>query len=347
MTELRIDVPAATTSVVLTLHPAEAPPDPPDPPAQTAGVWTSAAELAARPTSGPAWTALLAAAHAPATPNLANQDDMADVRVMARGLVFARTGDAAMRAEVVAACEAVVGTEGGARALALGRNLIGYVIGADLVGHRSDRFVAWLRAVRNHVSTEAGSIIQCHEDRPNNWGTHCGASRAAIAAYLDDKTDFGRCAMVFKGWLGDRAAYAGFSYGDLWWQANAAAPVGINPKGTMIQGHSVDGVLPDDQRRSGPFAWPPPKQNYVYEALQGAIAQAVVLSRRGFDVWNWSDKALLRAFTWLHSQAGFPAAGDDTWEPWIVNKAYGARFPAPLPSSPGKNVGFTCFTHGS
>ena len=43
-----------------------------------------------------------------------------------------------------------------------------------------------------------------------------------------------------------------------------------------------DGVLPDDQRRSGGFVWPPTKENYVWEALQGAIAQAVILHRAGF-----------------------------------------------------------------
>ncbi len=29
------------------------------------------------------------------------------------------------------------------------------------------------------------TLVECHENRPNNWGTHCGAS-AAVAAYLGD-----------------------------------------------------------------------------------------------------------------------------------------------------------------
>ena len=28
------------------------------------------------------------------------------------------------------------------------------------------------------------NLVECHEKRPNNWGNHCGASRAAVAAYL-------------------------------------------------------------------------------------------------------------------------------------------------------------------
>jgi len=107
----------------------------------------------------------------------------------------------------------------------------------------------------------------------------------------------------------------------------------------------VDGVLPDDQRRSGCFSWPPPKENYVYEGLQGALAQAIILSRQGYDVWNWRDKALLRAFQWLDQEARFPATADDSWQPHLVNFYYRTAFPAPIPSSPGKNVGWTDWTH--
>ena len=75
-----------------------------------------------------------------------------------------------------------------------------------------------------------------------------------------------RCAKVFKGWLGDRDMYADFKYKDCSWQAYPFRPVGINQKGATKSGHFIDGVLPDDQRRSGPFHWPPTKENYVYTA---------------------------------------------------------------------------------
>ena len=107
----------------------------------------------------------------------------------------------------------------------------------------------------------------------------------------------------------------------------------------------MDGVLPDDQRRGGGFQWPPPKENYVYEALQGAVVQAELLHRRGYDAWNWQNRALLRAFDWLHREAQFPAGNDDTWQPHLVNFRYGSSFPAPTPSSHGKSMGFTDWTH--
>jgi hypothetical protein len=70
-----------------------------------------------------------------------------------------------------------------------------------------------------------------------------------------------------------------------------------------------------------------------------------MLKRAGYDSFNWSDKALLRAFQWLHDQADFPATDDDSWEPHIINYYHGTSFPAPNPSSPGKNMGWTDWTH--
>ena len=102
--------------------------------------------------------------------------------------------------------------------------------------------------------------------------------------------------------------------------------MGINPAGSSIQGHSVDGVLPDDQRRAGSFTWPPPKENYVHEALQGAVTCAVILHNAGYDVFDWCDQALLRAVTWSRDVCNFPFQGDDTWMAPLVDAAYGTSF---------------------
>jgi hypothetical protein len=104
-------------------------------------------------------------------------------------------------------------------------------------------------------------------------------------------------------------------------------------------------VLPDDQRRAGGWSWPPPKENYVWEGLQGAIVQAELLHHAGYDVYSWQDRALLRAYTWLHTVCTFLAEGDDTWQAWIVNARYGTSFPAG--SGIGKNMGFTDWMYGS
>ncbi|MEL7047095.1 MAG: hypothetical protein AAGL66_19090, partial [Pseudomonadota bacterium] len=79
---------------------------------------------------------------------------------------------------------------------------------------------------------------------------------------------------------------------------------------------------------------------------QGALTQALRLERQGYPAWEWGDQALLRAYRWLHEQADYPVEGDDSWQPYLVNRAYMTDFPAPLPSRPGKGMGFTDWTHG-
>ncbi len=169
----------------------------------------------------------------------------------------------------------------------------------------------------------------------------------------DGDAELIRAAQVFKGYLGDRDESDGDSYTlpdsnfrGLSWQCDPSKPVGINPKGCTKDGHSIDGVLPDDQRRSGDFTWPPPKQNYVYTALQGVLPQAVILYRAGYDVWNWEDKAILRAFEWLYDQADYPAPRDDAWTAWLVDHYYntGGRFSAGLSISTGKTMDWTDWT---
>jgi hypothetical protein len=329
---------------------------PPSPAAANKGIWISDAEIAALPMSGSAWSRLKSTAdQSTGTPELSDQEDPVNVQVLAKALVYARTRDQKYRDDVVRALQSVAdsGTYSG-RALALARELGTYAIAADLISLNTanpsldTRFRAKIKALSTTATSGGpGDLVACHEDRPNNWGTHCGASRIAIDLYLGDKTDLARAVQVFRGWLGDRSAYAGFEFGDLSWQADSSKPVGVNPKGSIKLGHPIDGVLPDDQRRAGGFQWPPTKENYVYEALQGALAQAHMLSRAGYDVWNWQDKALLRAFQWLHNVDAFPATGDDTWQPHVVNYAYKTNFPAPVPSSPGKAFGWTDWTLSS
>ena len=315
-----------------------------------AGIWISRDEILALPTTGRAWEALKQAADQPlGEPRIGARDDNVDVQVLAKALVYVRTGEAHYRVEVVSGLVAAMGSENRGDVLSLARNLPGYVIAADLVGldPAIERFFrAWLKDLPTK-ELEGGSLRAIHERRPNNWGTHAGGSRAVIARYLENWDELERVATVFHGWLGDRSAYAGFDYGKLSWQSDPAHPVGINPRGATKEGHSIDGVLPDDQRRGGDFSWPPPHENYVYEALQGALLQAVVLHRAGYDVWAWEDRALLRAFQWLDRQADFPAEGDDSWQPHVINHFYRAGLHAVVPAQPGKNVGWTDWTLAS
>jgi hypothetical protein len=303
--------------------------------------------------SGPAWTALKRAADAAAgSPNLADMNQANNVLVLAKALVYARTGEARYRTEVIAGLRSVMGTEGGGETLALGRELAAYVIAADLIGLRhadpalDGTFRAWLRALLDRRLADGNSLTETHERRPNNWGTHAGASRAAVAAYLGDGAELARVATVFRGWTGDRSAYSGFSYGDLWWQSNPHAPVGVNPPGATIAGRNVDGVLPEEQRRTGEFTWPAPCGNYPHGALDGALLTAEVLQRAGYPAYGWGSNALLRAAVWLHS-SGCPPSGDNVWQLPLLDERYGSRFWGGGVVRPGKNFGWTDWLYGS
>jgi hypothetical protein len=307
--------------------------------------------------SGPAWNQLRSVADRPAgTPNLSDQDQMTNVYVLAKALVFVRTGQARYRDEVIRACMAAINTELDGRTLALGRELAAYVIAADLVRlNAADDavFRAWLRRTLSEV-LDNRTLQSTHEDRPNNWGTMAAASRAAVAAYLGDSAELERTAQVFRGWLGDRSAYAGFDFGsDLSWHADRDRPVGINPRGAVRDHESIDGALPDDMRRGCSLRFPPCPTGYAWEALQGATVAAAILHRQGYDTWNWSDQALRRAVQFLFNlNQRYPtsqwwAEGDDEWIIWLVNSAYGTDFPTRIPARPGKNMGWTDWTHAS
>ena len=323
------------------------------------GIWLSKEEIAKLPTSGSAWNNVLSYANGSVNnPSLQLRDyssDHSNVRTYTKALVYARTGNNTMRQEVRTILEKIIGTHKGGDELAVLRNMYAYVISADLIDLKSydpSFDTTWRNFIRLTLTEGSGgscsSIIECHNKRPNNWGAEAGASRTAIALYLNDSAQIAETARVHKGYLGDRSSYAGFQYGELSWQCDASKPVGINAKGCTKQGHNIDGVLPDDQRRGGSFTWPPFCENYVWGALQGALVTAELLHRAGYPAWEWQDKAILRAMEWLHSPSvkstnWCAATGDDRGFPFLVNRAYKTNFPAS--ASVGKGMGFFEWTH--
>src|SRR5262245_37595600 len=262
-----------------------------------------------------------------------------------------------------------IDTELGGRVLAAGREIGAYVIAADLVGlepSEDTAFRAWLNRVKTET-LDGETLISIDEHKPNNWRGHASWTRIAIARYTGDATLTARCAQVQEGWIGNRAVYA---YNENDWHDDNSAGIpwhsctylpdttqkkGINPVGSTILGNDVDGLLPDDQRRppnDNGFEWPPSRVNYVYECLQGIICSAVVLDRAGYDVWNWQNQGILRAFKWLERTTfvegpGFPATGDDKFQPWVINHFYpGANLAASSPAGSGKNFGWTDWIYG-
>lgn len=327
--------------------------------AGSSGLWIDPDRLSSLPTAGAAWERLWSEATRPtAPPDLADPEDRADTQVLAQALAGRRVGDAALLASVRETLERFVSepSERGAHALAVARNLVGYVLAADVIDLPrvapvlDAAFRARLAELRD-TDLRGRTLRSTHDERPNNWGTHAGASRVAIALYLGDEEDLAAAVEVHRAWLGDpRAAHTGFRFGDRSWQADAARPVGVNPRGARVSGIDVDGALPEEMRRGGPLADPPARTGYAWEALQGATVTTALLARNGHpDAWRWGDDALVRAVAYLYRldarYGDWAASGDDRWNVWLVNRGTGSDFPTRSGVSVGKNMGFTDWTH--
>ena len=367
-----------TTSSDTPLAPVASPSPSPTPPPVPAvdGLWRSRTELAALATSGPAWTALLAAAdEGPGAPvDVSDQESRHTTRTFATALVAARLGGAYVD-EVRDAIDGVIGTEFGDdgghgaanRALAWGRNVGAYVLAADLIDlARVDpaldtRFRAWLRTMLTVSSVEGAadlySLAGGNGTDPGNWGAWSGASHTAIAAYLRDPAQLELARRSLERFL---TTGEGFFYRETWaisrdergWStaADRSGPIPpVNPPGARIDGHDVDGVLVADMRRgSQHFEWPPDPTTYPREALSGRVIQAAILDRLGMDPFSWGDEGLRRAADRLVALEA--ETGDDWYEAeqapmWIIRGRYpDAAFEADGPVV-GRMIAGTDWTH--
>ncbi|NUQ65989.1 MAG: phytase, partial [Pirellulales bacterium] len=316
------------------------------------GIWITPEEIMDLPASGAEWDSVVSWAQRDTSlPNLSDQEDDTDQAVLAKALVGTRLGDAGMLNEVRAAVMAAIETENGGRTLALARNLGAYVVAADLAGLSAPDdavFRAWLEGVRYEAMSDGRNLIETHDTVPNNWGNHAGFARSAADLYLGDRTDLALSIRTFIRWLGEDTWYdVGHQWEHVdWWQGDADVPVGINKAGATKDGYNIDGALPEELHRGGDFQWPPVPTNYAWGGLQGAAAHAEILHRAGYPAWQWGDAAIRRAVVWLYDVAGWPAYDyGDEWTVHLVNARTGTRYALQPTANPGKNMGFTQWTH--
>jgi hypothetical protein len=367
-----VDTPSPTTSSTETATTEPTPsvsvsptPTPPPPRPVDEFLLMPKATFMALPTSGRAWEALRFVADEPAgLPDLRDQDDRHGVITLASALVYARTGDTAYAERARSQIMAAIGTEQvGAdnSILSLGRQLGAYVLAADFIGLSGpddQRFRDWLTTIRTRELGGHGrwrSLVDTHEDAPNNWGSFTGASRIAASLYLQDMEDVARAAQVLRGFLGDRDAYAGFQdvEGARSWACEPERYTPVNPP-CIRGGIDLDGAIVRDIDRGGNRKWPPGRDGigYTLESLQGLTLQAELLTVNGFgDAWSWSDQALRRAAD-VVTRSG--AAGGTTWNrsdvsyhvPWLLNARYGLDLPTE-PAGFGRVFGYTDWLYGT
>lgn len=297
---------------------------------ESLGIWTSREELQTIPMRGPAWEAVWEAAQQDTSrPDVGDQNDRTNTRVLAAAIVFARTDDERFRRKVVQAIEQVVANgQPRGRTLPWAREAGAYAMAADLVGYRTEAFESWLRNIADVWEGEDGRTLrQMFHQRPNNWGAHAFGTLCAVDVYLGA---FHSLEALREYWIaGVVGPNPGYQFGDdLSWHADPSNPRLINPAGAKIAGFPVDGFIPDDMRRGDSFRVPPTHTGYAWEGLQGQIVAARILERCGMPIWDVGDQALYRAAHALEVRLGghWQATGDDRWMLAFLDDAYGTQW---------------------
>lgn len=339
-------IPGNTTTVPPTLPPI----------GQQKGIWISQEELNSKPTSGAAWDRLVSAANGSwGSPCLHDNNCTHDVNTLAGALVAARTGDNAMRSKTISALVATQNSTSFSRVLEMSRGFQTYIIAADVIGYRTPQFESWVRnLVEKSLSGHSGggNLRETAMFSANNWGGHARASLAAAAVYLNDSNYLNTVATAHKAFIGVSAPGNQMTYTSTNWHADSNK-AGINRKGATRGSINISGVLPEDWRRAEEYKWPPSVSGYMWEGMQGHIVATIILHRAGLVPLASGDNALMRAMDILYHKGEAasnpswtnPASGDDTWIPWVANFYFNeARYPTAT-ASPGKNMGWTDWTH--
>jgi hypothetical protein len=319
------------------------------------GIWISQSEIAALPMSGTPWKTVASTRYVGTDANVADQDSRHDIQTMGAALYAARTGDATVRARAIAALTDAIGTEGNTRWLAVGRNLGGYVIAADVLDIRSGPIYDWLisfktRKLPHDNNGTPITLRQAAWASGSNASAQEGFVHAALAAYTSDTVELDWGWTAFRRYLGDRTSPWKITSNSASWQQIPSDPVGIQNKGAVKNGILIDGAISNDMSRGGSLKWPPGYTQYPWVGLEGSVPAAVIYERAGYPVWTMADSALKRAadFLWrCRTASGNISWYDTTRAPEIkhvLNKRYGLSYPEGPNKVGARTVSFTDWT---
>jgi hypothetical protein len=320
-------------------------------------MWIPQSQLMSLPTSGAAWDRVRNAAYGSwGTPDLKNQDNKHAIYTLAGALVFARTGDTALRSKVRDAILAAKRTLDESAewqttngVLATGRQLGAYVISADLINFKSydpageNEFRTWLAAIRTtNIGTHSRwkNIRYTCENATANWSAFACASRIAASIYLGDTNDVQRASLIIRALLGERSLYPTDAPGQNGyfqhtmdyqssWACNETIWTGINPP-CVKSGVNIDGAPVEDVSRGGGCCVATgPGISYPWEALQGFYVSVELLYRTGNygNPYTWSNGALKRAVDFMQ-RSGWGITSPASYVPWMANARYGTSYPA-------------------
>jgi hypothetical protein len=331
------------------------------PPPTGDGILLSASEIAALPTTGSGWQAIVDRVNSPyGGCYCLGQRDKSDLDVLAHALYGAREGDTTAKNFVRDKISHVM-TAGrtDSDVLATLRNFSSYIVSADLIDLKSyaptvdAKFRTWISAELKHQYSGGGgggSILSIADYKANNFGTHANADRLIAGLYLGDDAMYTAARDVWYGWATGDSSYipSPRNWTGTNWQCDylGSARYGINPQGCTRDGHSFDGIIPEDMTRQGEYSstsWPPPGgagDNYIHGAMDGATLSFWVISHHGAEsAWAWGNNAALRQMQWKYNNGQAPYSGFK-WQIPVIEKAYGVSFAGNDPTATSTNFGF-------
>lgn len=299
--------------------------------------------------SSSAWNALKAAADAdPGNPNMCNQDSRTHPKVtFASALVYARTGNRTYydRAKYLITTAYPTQIDNCYNAvLALGRQLAGYVIAADLIGLQDAGFNSWLSTIRDkniggHLTYNV--LRTTANISANNWGIYALTSVIAADRFLGDWANLENDWRVFAsygaphGWPFIKT----FGYNEQWscvaTDSSGNLPIAINTACSR-DGYNLDGAPVEDASRTT-F---PTVANYPTESAQGFTIQALLLAQAGYPAWTVNSSQVKRVAEFRGRFNNLNLTSTDFYVTWITNKIYGLGQPT-KPASFGRSFGFT------
>ena len=333
--------------------------------AATNYILMSRSALMARPVSGTPWRNLKSVAgQSLGTPNMCDQNSRHHLRTLAAALVFARTGIASYGAKARGGVKAAITTQRSGcnnATLALGRQLMAYVLAADfagLTGTPDATFRSWLRTIRTKIiggHSKWDSLSHTHTRSANNWGAYAGASRIAASLYLGDTADVASAARITQGFLGNRTAHKFWSI-----LAPRRSP---GPARRPITRRSMAGAAAAASWSTARWSWtsaavgigsgrPATTASTTSSSRSRASGMQVeLLFKNGYtSAWKWSNRALKRMAMFVNRSR---ASGGTGWNetqasrqmPWLLDRRLGMTIPRRY-SGMGRSIGFTDWLWG-
>lgn len=316
-------------------------------PGDDPGIYISDTKLDSLPTNTAAWNAVLSSANAfpGGQAQLVDQDSDHDVQALAQAFVGERLNDQARKNEV---CNTVATVPNAPtdRILGLSRQLTSYAIAADVADCSVDK-AGWRRVLDKVGEGHSGgnTVLTVADRSANNWGAMARAAAVATGALIEDDSVVVRVIGAYRAYTG-QSPNSTLQFTDTNWHAGSPQ-AGINAPGASRDGHTLDGVIPEDQRRTGEYSWPPAKGNYPWGALTATAVTAEILDHIDPNIGAWASRssAPVRAGRWLDGPDANPADGNDCPSTFLLN-AHGAGIRT-CTTAVAQDIGFTQWTHAS